>query len=60
MTILIIFLILTGICLLIALRKKQFFYLLIPVATLTVYLLVEIALVPAPFFETIKFIFSLS
>ncbi|MBM7610372.1 hypothetical protein QUF56_01255 [Ureibacillus composti] len=43
-----------------ALRKKQFLYLLVPVVAMIGYIVVEIALVPAPFFETVKFIFSLS
>ncbi|QCR30875.1 hypothetical protein C1N55_01125 [Lysinibacillus sp. SGAir0095] len=57
--ILYIFLLLTGICLFIALRKKRFAFLAVPLVALVLYILVEIILVPAPFFDTVKFIFSL-
>jgi hypothetical protein len=42
------------------LRFKKPQFLLIPVLSLLVYFIIEIALVPAPFLETLKFIFSLS
>ena len=54
-----IFLLITLICLTIALWKKRFILLLIPVIVIVVYIIVEIILVPAPLLETIKFIFSL-
>ncbi|WP_243387060.1 hypothetical protein [Bacillus kexueae] len=43
-----------------ALRFKKPQFLLIPILSIFIYFIVEIALVPAPFFDTLKFIFSLS
>lgn len=40
-------------------KRKKASYLLLPVAAMFVYVVVQIALVPMGFFETIKFIFSL-
>ncbi|UHA61339.1 hypothetical protein KDJ21_006710 [Metabacillus litoralis] len=51
---------LTGFSLVLCLRKRKPQFLLIPVLTLLLYFIVQIALVPAPFLDTIKFIFSLS
>ncbi len=59
MAILLIFLVLTGACLYMALRKKQFLFLLVPVLSMFVYFIVQIILVPAPILDTIKFIFAL-
>ncbi|SOC23506.1 hypothetical protein SAMN05880501_11594 [Ureibacillus xyleni] len=53
------FLLITLICLTIALWKKRFVLLLVPVVVIVVYIVVEIILVPAPLIETVKFIFSL-
>ncbi|MGM0875073.1 MAG: hypothetical protein ACQEWV_09755 [Bacillota bacterium] len=60
MTILLIMLAITGFSLVMSLRKRKPQFLLIPVLSLLLYFIVQIALVPAPFFETVKFIFSLS
>ncbi|KON86147.1 membrane protein [Sporosarcina globispora] len=51
--------ILTGICLFLALRKKRPIFLAVPFLSIFVYFLVQIILVPAPFMDTVKFIFSL-
>ncbi|PGT80786.1 MULTISPECIES: hypothetical protein [Bacillaceae] len=51
---------LTGFSLVLCLRKRKPQFLLIPVLTLLLYFIVQIALVPASFIDTIKFIFSLS
>ncbi|MDQ0162596.1 hypothetical protein J2S06_001673 [Bacillus alveayuensis] len=51
---------LIGFSLFFTLRFKKPQFLLIPVLSLLVYFIIEIALVPAPFLETLKFIFSLS
>ncbi|APH03411.1 hypothetical protein [Bacillus weihaiensis] len=50
----------TGFSLVMCLKKKKPHFLLIPVGTILLYLVIQIALVPAPFLETLKFIFSLS
>jgi hypothetical protein len=55
-----VFIILTAICLILALRKKKAFYLAIPFLSIIVYFIVQIALVPLPFLDTLKFIFSLN
>ncbi len=54
-----IFLVLTGFCIFLTIRKKKIFYLAIPFMALFAFLIIQIAMVPAPFFETVKFIFSL-
>ncbi|MFC0272343.1 hypothetical protein ACFFIX_12950 [Metabacillus herbersteinensis] len=60
MVILWIMLAITGFSLFFALRKKKAQFLLIPFLSILLYFIVQIALVPAPFFDTIKFIFSLA
>jgi hypothetical protein len=55
-----IVLLLTAVCLFLALRQKKPIFLAIPFLGIFVYFLVQIILVPAPFLDTIKFIFSLS
>ncbi|MHC8523583.1 hypothetical protein ACPJHQ_23595 [Rossellomorea sp. H39__3] len=50
---------LTGFCTFLTIRKKKIFYLAIPFMALFAFLIIQIAMVPAPFFETVKFIFSL-
>ncbi|PMC37408.1 hypothetical protein CJ195_11675 [Bacillus sp. UMB0899] len=57
---LILMLALTLFSLILCLRVKKPQFLLIPVVTLLIYFVVQIALVPAPFLDTVKFIFSLS
>lgn len=59
MKILYIFILLTVFCLFIALRKKRFVLLLVPILAIVLFIIVEIILVPAPLLETVKFIFSL-
>jgi hypothetical protein len=51
--------IITGICLFLALRKKRPIFLAVPFLSIFAYFLVQIILVPAPFMDTVKFIFSL-
>ncbi|BCB05914.1 hypothetical protein [Bacillus sp. KH172YL63] len=53
------FVIITVGCITLALRKKRAIFLTIPFMSLFLYFIVQIALVPVPFFETVKFIFSL-
>jgi len=60
MTTLILMIALTLVSLVFCLRTRKPHFLLIPVVTILIYFVVQIALVPAPFFETVKFIFSLS
>ncbi|MFS0881719.1 hypothetical protein CHH83_16750 [Bacillus sp. 7586-K] len=55
-----IMLVITGFSLVVCIRKRKPQFLLIPILSLLIYFIVQIALVPAPFFETVKFIFSLS
>ncbi|MBM7704030.1 hypothetical protein [Metabacillus iocasae] len=59
MVILALLVIITVISIVIALRKQKPFFFAVPFLSLLIYFVVEIALVPAPFFETVKFIFSL-
>ena len=59
MTILYFLIVLTGICLFIALKSKRFILLVVPVLTMVLYFIVQIILVPGPVSETIAFIFSL-
>ncbi len=49
-----------GLSLFLSLRFKKPHFLLFPILSIFLYFVVEIALVPAPFFDTLKFIFSLS
>ncbi|WP_066174974.1 hypothetical protein [Bacillus marinisedimentorum] len=42
-----------------AVRKQRPQLLLVPLAALVLYVTVEVAMVPAPFFDTVKFIFNL-
>jgi hypothetical protein len=53
------FLILTALSLFFAFRLKKAILLTLPFASIFIYLIVQIALVPMGFFETIKFILSL-
>lgn len=55
-----VFLTIIALSAFLTLRFKKPQFLLIPVLSLFIYFIVEIALVPAPFFDTLKFIFSLS
>ncbi|GIN63026.1 hypothetical protein J27TS8_30190 [Robertmurraya siralis] len=54
------FIALTAICLIVALRKKKTIFLVIPFLSIIVYFIIQVALVPLPFIETLKFIFSLN
>jgi len=42
------------------LRKKKAIYLLVPLASIFAFILVKIIMVPLPFTDTVRFIFSLS
>ena len=53
------FIILAGLCLFLAFKTKRMLYLTIPVIAFIVYFTVQIGLVPLPFIDTVKFIFSL-
>jgi len=53
------FIILAGLCLFIAFKTKRMLLLTVPVIAFIVYFIVQIALVPLPFIDTVKFIFSL-
>lgn len=53
-------LVITGISLFMGLRKNKLIYLAVPFLSIFLYFLIQIIMVPAPFFETVKFIFSLS
>ncbi|SOC42373.1 hypothetical protein [Ureibacillus acetophenoni] len=53
------FIILAGLSLFFAFKTKRMSLLTIPVIAFTVYFIVQIALVPLPLMDTIKFIFSL-
>jgi len=53
-------LVITGISLLLAFKKNKMIFLAIPFLCIFLYFLIQIIMVPASFFETLKFIFSLS
>ncbi|MDF1508183.1 hypothetical protein PZE06_08295 [Robertmurraya sp. DFI.2.37] len=55
-----LFIALTAICLILALRKKKTIFLVIPFLSIIVYFIIQVALVPLPFIDTLKFIFSLN
>ncbi|WP_064091921.1 hypothetical protein [Rossellomorea aquimaris] len=55
----ILFLLITVACIVFAIKKKRALFLTVPFLSLFVYFIFQIAIVPAPFFETVKFIFSL-
>ncbi|RUL49595.1 MULTISPECIES: hypothetical protein [Lysinibacillus] len=59
MDILYIFFLITVSCLIIALWKKRFALLIVPIIVIALYMVVEVILVPAPLLDTVKFIFSL-
>ncbi|RNC98991.1 hypothetical protein EC501_09250 [Lysinibacillus halotolerans] len=54
-----ILLFITGICLILALKKKQFKLLTIPFIAIALYIVAEIIMIPLPLLDTVKFIFSL-
>ncbi|MEH7443424.1 hypothetical protein AABM38_22850 [Heyndrickxia sp. MSNUG] len=60
MIILVGLLVITGISLLLAFKKNKMIFLAVPFLSIFLYFLIQIIMVPAPFFETLKFIFSLS
>jgi len=59
MIILVGLLVITGISLYLAFRKNKLIFLAVPFLSIFLYFLVQIIMVPAPFFDTLKFIFSL-
>ncbi|WP_264804039.1 hypothetical protein [Cytobacillus sp. NCCP-133] len=59
MLILLSLMVITGVCLFLALRKKRPIFLAVPFLSIFAYFLFQIILVPAPFMDTVKFIFSL-
>ncbi|MGD6802234.1 hypothetical protein ACQCVK_09710 [Rossellomorea vietnamensis] len=54
------FILITGVCLVLALRKRKVVFLAIPFLSLFGYGAAQVILVPLPFIDTVKFIFSLS
>ncbi|WP_216829927.1 hypothetical protein [Alkalihalobacterium elongatum] len=54
-----VFLLITLFSFIFAFRKKKPLFLSVPFATIGVYMIVQVAMVPLPFWETVKFIFSL-
>lgn len=60
MSVLILLLLITAVCLFLGLRYKRSIFLTIPFLSIFVYFVVQIAMVPVPFMDTIKFIFSLN
>ncbi len=52
-------LVLTGFSLYMGLKKGKTFFLLVPFIGIFGYFFVEVLMVPAPFIDTVKFIFSL-
>ncbi|WP_179295645.1 hypothetical protein [Bacillus sp. FJAT-45350] len=54
-----VFLLITVLSLVITFWKKKPIALTAPFVLMGVYMIVQIAMVPLPFFETVKFIFSL-
>jgi hypothetical protein len=56
----ILFMAITAISLILALKYKKTFFLAIPFLSIFIYFFIQIVLVPAPFWETVKFIFSLT
>ena len=54
-----VFIAITGVCIFLAIKKQRPVLLGVPIVTLVTYAVVQIALVPVPFLETVKFIFSL-
>ncbi|WP_246860918.1 hypothetical protein [Bacillus sp. REN3] len=59
MIILIGLMVITGVSLFLGLRRNKLIFLALPFISIFLYFLVEIIKVPAPFFDTVKFIFSL-
>ncbi|MBY0097383.1 hypothetical protein [Mesobacillus maritimus] len=60
MFVFILLILITGVSLVMALRKKKSYFLAVPFISIFLYFLIEIIMVPEPFFDTVKFIFSLS
>ncbi|MGF2618215.1 hypothetical protein FZC84_17840 [Rossellomorea vietnamensis] len=54
------FVLITGVCLVLALKKRKIAFLAIPFLTLFGYGVAQVILVPLPFIDTVRFIFSLS
>ncbi|MDE5414721.1 hypothetical protein [Alkalihalobacterium chitinilyticum] len=54
-----VFLLITLFSFIFAFRKKKPLFLSVPFASIFVYLIVQVIMVPLPFWETVKFIFSL-
>ncbi|WP_209123339.1 hypothetical protein [Alkalihalobacillus sp. BA299] len=54
-----VFLLITLFSFIFAFRKKKPLLLSIPFAAIFVYMIVQIAMVPLPFWETVKFLVSL-
>jgi len=53
-------LVITGISLFLAFKKNKLIFLAVPFISIFLYFLIQIIMVPASFFDTLKFIFSLS
>lgn len=59
MIFLFILLFITVGCIVLFVKKKKAWFLVLPFLSLFIYFIIEVALVPAPFLDTLKFIFSL-
>ena len=57
--ILIFMAVIVGASIFLAIKKQKPIFLSVPVLAIVTYAIIEIALVPAPFLDTVKFIFSL-
>ncbi|WP_456273071.1 hypothetical protein [Bacillus sp. AK031] len=52
------FIVVTGICLIMALKKKKAFFLVIPLVSICVYGIVQLFLLPSPLVGIIDLVFS--
>ena len=59
MWLVILYAIITVLSVVIALSKKKFYFLGVPAMALFAFMIFKIVMVPMPFWETVKFIFSL-
>nr|WP_174734246.1 hypothetical protein [Mesobacillus harenae] len=59
MSVFYLILLITAVSMILCLRKKRAIYLTIPVFSILLYFIVQVAMVPAPFMDTVRFIFSL-
>lgn len=53
-----LFIFATAVCLILALRMKKAIFLVIPFFSIFVYFMIQIILIPQPFMDSVKVIFS--